>query len=107
MIVDRGFQIDDLCNEKGIILIRLPFLKGKSQFTKSEVLLTKEIASVWVHIKRVNQSMKIFKVLQNKFCWGEAHLAYDILIIISGICNLSPPIFSSHKIYLIFKVYVI
>lgn len=96
-MVDRGFKIDDLCNEKGVTLIRPPFLKGKSQFTKSEALFTKEIASARVHIERVNQRLKIFKILQNKFHWGHAHLAHDIMIIISGICNLSSPIFASNK----------
>ncbi|KAF0756420.1 Uncharacterized protein FWK35_00015347, partial [Aphis craccivora] len=66
IMVDRGFRIDDICNEKGVTLIRPPFLRGKSQFTKTEALLTKEIASARVHIERVNQRLKTFKILQNK-----------------------------------------
>ncbi|KAF0710601.1 Uncharacterized protein FWK35_00030622 [Aphis craccivora] len=98
-MVDRGFRIDDICNEKGVTLIRPPFLRGKSQFTKTEALLTKEIASARVHIERVNQRLKTFKILQNKFTWGHVHLAHDIMIIIIGICNLSSPIFSPDKFY--------
>lgn len=97
IMVDRGFRIDDICNEKGVTLIRPPFLRGKSQFTKTEALLTREIASARVYIERVNQRLKTFKILQNKFTWGHVHLAHDIMIIISGICNLSSPIFSSDK----------
>lgn len=82
IMVDRGFLIDDECNEKGVTLIRPPFLKGKHQFSKSEALLTKDIAAARVHIDRVNQRIKTFKIFQNKFGWGYAHLAHAIMVII-------------------------
>uniref|UniRef100_A0A2S2PLY9 DDE Tnp4 domain-containing protein n=2 Tax=Schizaphis graminum TaxID=13262 RepID=A0A2S2PLY9_SCHGA len=97
IMVDRGFLIDDECNEKGVTLIRPPFLKGKHQFSKSEALLTKDIAAARVHIERVNQRIKTFKIFQNKFGWGHAHLAHAIMVIICGISNLSSPIFSPDK----------
>lgn len=97
IMVDRGFKIDNLCNEKGITLIRPPFLKGKRQFTKEEALETKDIASARVHIERINQRIKVFKIFQNKFSWGHAYLAHDIITIICGICNLGSPIFSNEK----------
>lgn len=97
LMVDRGFKIDNICIEKGINLIRPPFLKGKYQFTREEALEAKSIASARVHIERINQRIKVFKIFQNKFCWGHAHLAHDIMIIISGICNLGSPIFSADK----------
>lgn len=97
LMVDRGFKIDNICNKKGITIIRPPFLKGKNQFTREEALEFKSIASARVHIERINQRIKVFKIVQNKFCWGHAHLAHDIMIIISGICNLGSPIFSADK----------
>lgn len=54
LMVDHGFKIDNICNEKGNTLIRPPFLKGKNQFTREEALETKSIASARVHIERIN-----------------------------------------------------
>lgn len=97
IMVDRGFKVDNLCNERGILLIRPPFLKGKKQFTRQEALETKAIASARVHIERVNQRIKTFKIFQNKFSWGHVNLAKDIMIIVCGICNLGSSIFSDEK----------
>lgn len=97
IMVDRGFTIDNLCNEKGILLIRPPFLKGKKQLSRDEALETKSIASARVHIERINQRIKVFKIFQNKFSWGHARLAKDIMIILCGIWNLGNPIFFDEK----------
>jgi len=97
VMVDKGFMIDDLCKQKKIEIIRPPFLKNKKQFSMDEALHSKDIASARVHIERINQRLKTFKILQNKFPWAHAHLSSDIMIIIGAICNLSPPIFSNDK----------
>jgi len=67
IMVDKGFLIDDLCIEKGIELIRPPFLKNKIQFSKAETLLNKDIACASIHIKGINQRLKMFKIFQNTF----------------------------------------
>ncbi|CAI6346541.1 unnamed protein product [Macrosiphum euphorbiae] len=97
IMVDKGFLIDDLCLEKQIDLIRPPFLKNKIQFSKAEALLNKDIASARVHIERINQRIKSFKIFQSKFSWSRNYLANDIMIIICGMCNLSSSIFESDK----------
>lgn len=97
IMVDKGFLIDDLCMSKNIQIIRPPFLKNKIQFSKSEALLNKDIASARVHIERINQRLKVYKILQNKFMWSHNYLAYDIITIIGGICNLSFQIFANDK----------
>lgn len=93
LMVDKGFMIDDLCKGKNIAIIRPLFLKIKKQFLKDEALFSKDIASAKVHIEKINQHLKIFKIFQNKFSWVHGNLASDIMIIIGGICNLSLPIF--------------
>lgn len=97
IMVDKGFQIDNTCNEYNVTLIRPPFLKGKKQFTKPEALLSKDIASARVHIERINQRIKTFKIFQNKFSWAHINLVSDIMNIIGGICNLGKPIFANDK----------
>lgn len=97
IMIDKGFLIDNCCARNNIQIIRPPFLKSKKQFSKTEAILTKDIAKARVHIERMNQRLKTFNILQHKFPWAHNYLANDILIIIGGICNLSPPIFSSNK----------
>lgn len=41
IMVDKGFQIDDICHKYNFTLIRSPFLRGKKQFSKEEALLSK------------------------------------------------------------------
>lgn len=97
VMVDKGFLIDTICDSQSIKVIRPPFLRNKNKFTKEESLLTKNIAKARVHIERINQRLKTFKILQNKFPWAHAHLMDDIITIIGGICNLCVPIFGEDK----------
>lgn len=96
-MVDKGFLIDTICDSQSIKVINSSFLRNKNKFTKEESLLTKNIAKARVHIERVNQRLKTFKILQNKFSWAHAPLMDDIITIIRGICNLCVPIFAENK----------
>ncbi|XP_003243795.1 uncharacterized protein LOC100568499 isoform X2 [Acyrthosiphon pisum] len=97
IMVDKGFLIDDICKKKNISIIRPPFLKNQTQFNKDDALLSKNIAKARVHIERINQRLKSFKIFQQTFPWAHVHLASDIMAIVGGLCNISPPIFSLDK----------
>lgn len=97
VMVDKGFLIDDICKKKYITIIRPPFLKNQKQFSMEDALLSKNIAKARVHIERINQRIKTFNIFCHTFPWAHIHLASDIMTIIGGLCNISPPIFSSDK----------
>lgn len=67
VMVDRGFLIDEECMQRRIQLIRPPFLKNQQQLSEEEALQNREIACARVHIERMNQRIKQFKILNNKF----------------------------------------
>jgi len=46
VLVDKDFLIDDLCSKKKIMVIRPPYFKDQKQFSKEDVLLSKDIAKV-------------------------------------------------------------
>jgi len=96
IMADKGFLIDSVCAEKHIKLFRPPFLKGKQQFSSTEALLNKSIASARVHIERVNQRIKIFSIL-NKFPSSLTSKVDEIFFIICAIVNLSVPILAIDK----------
>lgn len=97
VMVDKGFLIDDLCKKKGISVIRPPFLKNQKQFSKEDAIMTKNIAKARVHIEKINQRLKTFNILRHTFPFSHIHIASDIMIIIGGMCNISPSIFSMDK----------
>ena len=97
VMVDRGFLIDDECMQREIRLIRPPFIKNREQLTEQEALESREIASARVHIERMNQRIKQFRILNNKFPWHMINYIDDIFIICCGLANLDTPILASDK----------
>jgi len=78
-------------------LFRPPFLKYKFIVSKADALLNKDIASARVQIEGIDKHIKSFKIFQSKFAWSHNYLAYDTMIIICGMCNLSSLIFANDK----------
>ena len=50
VMADRGFEIQDDLTLQGVKLNIPPFLKGKSQLTESELVETRRIASIRIHV---------------------------------------------------------
>ena len=96
-MVDRGFTVDKLCKDHDIKLIRPPFLKEKSQFSKEEALIRAVIAKARVHIEESNQRLKTFKVLNCRMPIGLVKKGEQIFTIVCGIVNLSSPISNNDK----------
>ncbi|KAF0729859.1 THAP-type domain-containing protein [Aphis craccivora] len=48
-------------------IIRPPFLRNQKQFSKEDALLSKNVAKARVHIERINQRLKSFKIFQQTF----------------------------------------
>lgn len=98
VMADKGFLIEKECTEHGIQLFRPPFLGKNRQFSKDDAVDTVEIASARVHIERVNQRMKVFKLFGGgKFPHHLLHFIDHIAIIVAGIVNLSNPILANDK----------
>lgn len=96
-MVDRGFLIEKICEFHKLRMIRPPFLKKKQQFTKSEAVITADIAKARVHIERSNQRIKNFKILSDTLPSNLIPMIDDISIIICGSVNLSSPILGDDK----------
>ncbi|CAN7940074.1 unnamed protein product [Ixodes hexagonus] len=61
VVVDKGFLIEDVCEQCLVEVIRPPFLRQKKQLSKVEALQTKKIAAARAHVERAIQRIKIFK----------------------------------------------
>lgn len=97
LMTDRGFLVDDECMKNEVKLVRPPFLRDKSKFSREEALLNAKIAKARVHIERSNQRLKIFKILSTRIPSYLIPKIDQIFIIICAIVNLSSPILAADK----------
>lgn len=97
VMVDRGFNIADLLLQRGAKLHIPPFTRksndGKSKtLNQSEILKTREIAKLRIHVERAIERMKNFKILTNQINFHLWPLFHQILVIVAVLCNLQPPL---------------
>ncbi|XP_065905880.1 uncharacterized protein [Dysidea avara] len=60
IMADKGFQIQDLLAPLGVQLTIPPFLASKAQMATSDVIVTKKIANLRVHVERAIGRVKEF-----------------------------------------------
>lgn len=95
IMADRGFKkIETFLHRKNCTLVRPPSVVNKEKMSKDDVLLTKRIASVRIHIERVIKRVRDFKMLSPH---ATLHLNLvekldNIMIIACAIINLQQPI---------------
>ncbi|XP_075543585.1 uncharacterized protein LOC142578054 [Dermacentor variabilis] len=94
VMVDKGFNIDDICTKLGLGIIQPPFLRSQQQFSAADASKTLKIARARVHVERAIQRMKVFKVLKGPVPWEMTGAPDQIFTVIAGIVNLSTPILS-------------
>lgn len=58
VMADKGFAIEDLLSSKQVSLNLPPFLGSQTQFSAHDVLQTKTIAKVRIHVKRAIRRIK-------------------------------------------------
>lgn len=92
ILADRGFDISDLVEGKGVILNIPPFLKGKKQLSHYEVMKTRIIANRRILIENVNARAKKNKILVDPMPHCLWPLANKIVYICFSLINLYKPI---------------
>ena len=92
ILADKGFNIQDVLLPYNVKLVIPPFLRGKSQSNEYENRLTKQVASSRIHVERVINRLKHFRILQNTVS-SEFYDLIDYMIVICGaIVNLNKPL---------------
>ncbi|XP_069695877.1 uncharacterized protein [Periplaneta americana] len=96
VMADRGFNIQDLLCVKGVSLNIPPFLKGKKQFSPSENIETRRIASNRIHVERAIGLGKTYKILQSKLQYSKIRLSSRIIFVCYMLCNFRKSIMKEH-----------
>lgn len=92
VLVDKGFpQIETNVQENNAIFVMPPFC-NKEQLRSEEVKETYNIASVGIHIERVNQRIKDFNIISKLPISLSPHID-EIVFVICGIINNQKPLF--------------
>ncbi|KAJ8946140.1 hypothetical protein NQ314_008962 [Rhamnusium bicolor] len=97
VMADRGFKhIEHLLVSKGCVLVRPPTVSAGTKPTKDEVLETKRIASLRIHIERVIRRLREFSFLAPHACIDNKLLGYtdNVIKIVCGLINLQSGIIS-------------
>lgn len=95
VMADRGFKsIDTLLNKKNCNLIRPPSVSQYTKLTKDDVLETKRIASLRIHIERVIGRLREFETLKPHALINCQLVCNtdEIITIACGLINLQQPI---------------
>ncbi|XP_015124745.1 uncharacterized protein LOC107046611 [Diachasma alloeum] len=97
VMTDKGFQIEDLCMNRGVQLFIPPFLKQKKQLSPAEAIYNRFIAAARVHVERMNQRIRDFGILQSTIPWNLIASTDDIVNVCAGLANLGTPIMTFDK----------
>lgn len=92
VLADKGFpeiQVD------GVITVIPPrATPGQKQFTAEQMEETRKIAADRIHVERVIQRIKVFKILQNRFRLTLLPVVDAIVQMCAVLANISAPIFA-------------
>ena len=89
---DKGFPTLEM---KGILTIIPPRSKSGQQFSKRQMKETKKIASARIHIERVIQRMKMYRILSCRLDHRLVPYLSKILKVVAFLVNTQPPIIAA------------
>ncbi|XP_069116882.1 uncharacterized protein [Argopecten irradians] len=97
VMADRGFLIRDLLLERQAKLVIPPFTKkckwGKGKrLNSSDVVKTRNIARLRIHVERAIGRLKTFHILSNTMPLSLKPLANQMLKVCAFMCNLQKPL---------------
>ena len=94
-MADKGFTIDDLL-PLGVTLNIPPFLEFNSQMTAQDVIKTREIASVRIHVERAINKIKNFHLWDTVVPLSLFGVVNQMWSVCTFLCNIRDPFISTY-----------
>ena len=94
IMADKGFVIQDLLTPIGVRLNIPPFLDSKTQMPSEDVLLTKKIAQLRVHVERAIGRIKEYHILCSTLPAAMWDSLNEVIYVCCMMTNFSPPLVS-------------
>ena len=92
VMADRGFDIQDDLTPLGVKLNMPPFLRGKTQLDTNEMVETRRIASVRIHVERAMERIKNYHIFDKVIPASLTDLANQIFFVCAVLSNFWPPL---------------
>ena len=92
VMADRGFNIQDDLTPLGVRVNIPPFLKGKTQLEAEELVETRRIASLRIHIERAMERLKNYHIFDRTLPSSLTDLAEETFFVCAVMCNFLPPL---------------
>lgn len=89
LMADRGFDIEADLTNRGAKLIMPAFLQGQDQFTEEQLIVSRNIAAVRVHVERAVRKMKEFEILSNMYPISMCPILPKVWLICGHLANFT------------------
>lgn len=90
VMADRGFTIGEELFALRVNLNIPSFLRGRKQLTEKEVIESRRIASVRIHVERAIRRMKTYRILNSTVSIKSVKKMNKIVKVVGALCNLRP-----------------
>ena len=92
VMADRGFNIQDDLTPLGVKVNIPPFLKGKKQLEPSELVQTRRIASLRIHVERAMERIKNYHIFDRILPSSLSDITEEIFFVCAVMSNFFPPL---------------
>mgnify|MGYP001798202967 CR=1 FL=1 len=92
VMADKSFDIESVLESHGVKLNLLPFLEARDQFSKEQVLDTKTIAKLRIHVERAIRRMKEFHIFDRDIPLNLLGSINQIYTVICLLVNFQGPL---------------
>jgi len=90
IMADRSFLIRDECAACGVSVHLPSFPKGKKQLSAKDIIQSRKLSAVHMHVGHVIRKMRQFQILQTTVPVAMISLLNDIVVLIAAIVNMKP-----------------
>ena len=92
VMADKGFNIEEDLIPIGVRLNIPPFLRGKSQFSAKELIETRRVASLRIHVERAMERIKNYHIFDRTLPVSLTNIADRMFYICCTLTNFLPPL---------------
>ena len=94
IMADRGFDIQDDLTPLGVRINIPPFLKGRPQLEANELIETRRIASLRIHVERAMERIKNFHIFDRTIPASLTNVTEQMFTVCAILTNFLPPLCS-------------
>ena len=92
LMADRGFDIGDECAAYNIDLNIPPFRYGRGQLSACEVVQTRRIASLRIHVERAINQIKRYRILESTIPISMTSTIDQVFYVCCMLTKFRPPL---------------